>query len=62
MKLSLVRRLLKQFAWAMASYIYCKLRQHIQQLMRSAHDYYIRDVIGASLLETILVLCETQQD
>ena len=30
---------------------YCKLRQHTQQLMRSAHDSYIRDVIGASLLE-----------
>ena len=29
----------------------CKLRQHTQQLMRSAHNSYIRDVIGASLLE-----------
>ncbi len=30
---------------------YCKLRQHTQKLMRSAHDTYVRDIIGASLLE-----------
>ncbi len=30
---------------------YCKIRQHTQKLMRSAHDTYIRDIICASLLE-----------
>ena len=30
---------------------YCLERQHIQKLMKTAHDEYIHDVIGASLLE-----------
>ena len=30
---------------------YCKVRQHSQKLMRTAHDTYITDVIGASLLD-----------
>ena len=30
---------------------YCHYRQHIQKLLRTAHDTYIRDVIGASLLD-----------
>ena len=30
---------------------YCHHRQHTQKLLRTAHDTYIRDVIGASLLD-----------
>ena len=32
---------------------YCVKQQHIQTLMRSAHDEYIRDIIGASLLDGV---------
>ena len=30
---------------------YCHYRQHTQKLLRTAHDTYVRDVIGASLLD-----------